>query len=149
MRYVNPLSLESRTRPEQLPCRGIVALAPLVMLVWFAYWVGLVSQACCLPPLSDAHHSSHTGEHDAHHDGVLAIHEQVPTDHGCCPQLKRAELAPASTEALTESTQKQVLIALLSLSVPPPISIASPGQILFQQSHPPPNRYLRNRRLLI
>lgn len=150
MRYVYPLTLESETRPKQLRRKGFITLAPLVMMVWFAYWVGIISQACCLPLLSDAHHSSHIGDHDAHHDGVLAALEPAaPMNHENCPQLKSVDLVPVSMEALMDSAPKLVFIALLSLSTP--LSIFSTPSIhtLYPQSHPPPNRYLRTRRLLI
>lgn len=150
MRYVNSNPLESRTRSEQLQSRGVVALAPLVMLVWFAYWAGLVSQACCLPPVPGAHHSSHADEHGVHHDGVVAAHEPVaPMDHGSCAQLQNAELVPASTIPLMDSTSQPLLIALLSPAAPLPAFSIPTRQTLYQQAHPPPNRYLRNRRLLI
>ena len=136
MRYVNPLSLESGTRPEQLPCVGIVALAPLVMLVWFAYWLGLIFQVCCLPPLSDTHHSSHTNTHDTRHGSGLAVHAPVaPLDHGSCPQLKSAELVTAP-EAPMESTPRPVLIALLSIVVPDSIFSITSSHPLYRQSHP-------------
>lgn len=150
MRHANPPVIESRTRPQRLARNRIVALAPLLMLVWLAYWVGMVSQACCLPLLSGAHHSSHTGEHDDHHDGVLATLEPaVPMDNEHCPQPRIAELVPASTEPLMESASKPVLIALISLSAPLPNFSTPSSSTFYQQSHPPPNRYLRNRRLLI
>ena len=150
MSYVNPLSLESRTRPGQLQGRGIVALAPLLMVVWFAYWVGMVSQACCLPLLPVSHHSSHAGVHDDHHDGGLAaLEHDAPMDHESCSELKSADLVPASTVALMDSTSKPVLMALYSLVVPLPIFSTSSSHTLSPQSHPPPNRYLRTRRLLI
>lgn len=150
MRYVYPLTLGSETRPKRLRRRGLITLAPLVMMVWFAYWVGIVSQACCQPLLSDAHHSSHTGDHDAHHDGVLAALEPAaPMDHENCPQLKSAELIPASAKPLMDNAPKPVLIALLSLSTPLSIFSTSSSHTLYQQSHPPPSRYLRTRRLLI
>lgn len=150
MRYAFPLTLESETRPNQLRHKGLITLAPLVMMVWFAYWVGMMSQACCQPLLSDAHHSSHTDDHDAHHDGVLAALEPVaPMDHEHCPQLKSAELVPASTELLMDSAPKPVLMALLSLSTPVSIFGTPSSHTLYQQSHPPPSRYLRTRRLLI
>ena len=151
MRYVYPLILESETPPKRLRRKGLITLAPLVMVVWFAYWAGIVSQACCLPPLSDAHHSSHTDDHDDHHNGVLAALEPTaPMDHEHCPQLKSVELFPASTELLMDSALKPVLIALLALSIPLSIfSTPSSSHPLYQQSHPPPNRYLRTRRLLI
>jgi hypothetical protein len=120
------------------------------MMVWFAYWVGMVSQACCQPLLSDAHHSSHTDDHDAHHDDVLAALEPAaPIDHGHCPQLKNAELVAASTKPLMDSTPKPVLMALLSLSTPLSIFGTPFSHTLYLQLHPPPNRYLRTRRLLI
>lgn len=152
MRYVYPLTLESETRPKRLRRKGLVTLAPLVMMVWFAYWVGIVSQACCQPLLSDAHHAnpiSHTDGHDAHHDGALATHEpDAPMGHENCPQLKSAELVPASMEPM-DSAPKPVLIALLSLSAPLSIFSTPSSHTLYQQSHPPPSRYLRTRRLLI
>ena len=150
MRYVYPFTLEFETQPARLRRKGGVALAPLLMLVWLAYWVGMVSQACCLPLLSGAHHSSHNGEHDDHHDGVLAALEPaVPMDNEHCPQPRIAELVPASTEALMESASKPVLIALISLSAPLSNFSTPSSPTFYQQSHPPPNRYLRNRRLLI
>lgn len=150
MRYAFPLTLESEARPNRLRRKGLIELAPLVMMVWFAYWVGMVSQACCQPLLSDAHHSSHTDDHDAHHDGVLAALEPAaPIDHEHCPQLKSAELGPASTELLMDSAPKPVLMALLSLSTPLSIFSTPSSHTLYQQSHPPPSRYLRTRRLLI
>lgn len=150
MRYAFPLTIESETRPKRLRRRGLVTLAPLVMIVWFAYWVGMVSQACCQPLLSDAHHSSHTDDHDAHHNGGLAALEPAaPIDHEHCPQLKSAELGPASTELLMNSVPKPFLMALLSLVIPLSIFSTLSSHTLYQQSHPPPSRYLRTRRLLI
>ncbi len=123
-------------------------------MVWFAYWVGMVSQTCCLPLSSDAHHSnpiSYTGDHHAHDEGALAAYEPaMPMDQEHCPQLKCAdEFVPAAMGALTSSTPKPVLIALLSFAVP--LSIVSNPFILtlYQQAHPPPSPYLRTRRLLI
>ena len=150
MRHANPPVIESRTRPQRLARNRIVALAPLLMLVWLAYWVGMVSQACCLPLLSDTHHSSHADDHDSHHDGVLAVLEPVaPMDNEHCPEPGIAELVPASTGALVESAPKPVLIALISLSVPLSGFGTPSSHTFYQQSHPPPSRYLRNRRLLI
>lgn len=150
MRYVYSLTLESATRPKRLRRKGLVTLAPLVMMVWFTYWVGMVSQACCQPLLSDAHHSSHTDDHDAHHDGALATHEPTaPMGHGHCPQLKSAELVPASMEPLMDRAQKPIFVALLSPSTPLSIFSTPSSYTLYQQSHPPPSRYLRTRRLLI
>ena len=152
MRYVSPVHLEFETQPAGFRKKGIVALAPLVMLVWLAYWVGMVSQACCQPLLATAQHSSHTGDHDDdhHHDGELAGHEQdAPTDHEGCPELKSADLVPASTVALMDRTAQPVLIVPLSLVVPEPIFSTHSSYILSQQTHPPPNRFLRTRRLLI
>ena len=150
MRFVYPFTLGSETRLRRLRPEGVAAFAPLLMVVWFAYWVGMVSQTCCLPLLTDAHHSSRTDDHGTHHDGVLATHEPVaPMDHGHCPQLKSAELVSASTEALMESAPKPVLIALISLATPLSNFSTSTSPTFYQQSHPPPNRYLRTRRLLI
>ena len=150
MQYVYPLTPESEARSNRLRRKGLITLAPLVMMVWFAYWVGIVSQACCLPLLADAHHTSHTSDHGAHHDGVLAALEPAtPMDHEHCPQLKSVELVPASTEPLMDNAPKPVLITLLSLSTPLSIFNNPSSHILYLQSHPPPNRYLRTRRLLI
>ena len=150
MRYVSQRFLASRTQPEQLPCRGIIALAPLVMLVWLVFWLGSVSHACCLPLLFDKHHSSHTDERGSHHDGELAALKPVaPMDHGSCLQMQSADLVPVSTEALKESSQKPILIALLALAAPLPIFITPSSPPFYQQTHSPPSRYLRNRRLLI
>lgn len=150
MRHVNPPTVESRAQPGRLARHGVVALAPLLMMVWFVYWAGMVSQACCLPLLSDAHHSSRTGEHDDHHDGVLAALEPAaPMDNGRCPEPGIAELVPASTEAPVESAPKPVLIALISLSAPLSNFSTPSRPTFYQQSHPPPSHYLRNRRLLI
>lgn len=148
MRYVSPVHLEFETQAAGLRKKGIVALAPLVMLVWLVYWVGMVSQACCQPLLAVAHHSTHTG--DDHHHGELADHEQdAPTDHECCPELKSADLVPASTLALMDRTSQPVLIVSLSLVAPEPSFSTHTSYILSQQTHPPPNRFLRTRRLLI
>lgn len=150
MRYVYPLTLESETQSKRLRRKGLIKLAPLVMMVWFAYWVGMLSQACCQPLLSDAHHSPHAGDHDAHHDGMLAdLEPGAPMDHEHCPKVKSAELVPPSAELLMDGTPKPVLIALLSLSTPLTIFITPSSHTLYQQSHPPPSRYLRTRRLLI
>lgn len=150
MRYIYPLTLESETQPKRLRRKGLVRLAPLVMMVWFVYGVGMLSQACCQPLLSDAHHSSHTDDHDAHHDGLLAdLEPAAPMDHENCHQLKSVELVPASMEPLMDSAPKPVLIALLSLSAPLAIFSTPSSHTLYQQSHPPPSRYLRTRRLLI
>lgn len=150
MRYAFPLTLESETRPKRLRRKGLITLAPLVMIVWFAYWVGMVSQACCQPLLSDTHHSSHTDDHDAHHnDGLAALEPAAPIDHEHCPQLKSAELGPASTELLMNSVPKPFLMALLFLVIPLSIFSTPSSHTLYQQSHPPPSRYLRTRRLLI
>lgn len=150
MRYAFPLTLESETRPKRLRRKGLITLAPLVMIVWFAYWVGMVSQACCQPLLSDAHHSSHTDEHDAHHHGELAsLDPAAPIDHEHCPQLKSAELGSVSTELLMNSVPKSFLMALLSLVIPLSIFSTPSSHTLYQQSHPPPSRYLLTRRLLI
>ena len=149
MRYAFPLTLESETRPNRLRRKGLITLAPLVMMVWFAYWVGMMSQACCQPLLSDAHHSSHTDDHDAHHGVLAALEPAAPIDHEHCPQLKSSELVPASTELLMDSAPKPVLMALLSLSTPLSIFGTPFSHTLYLQLHPPPNRYLRTRRLLI
>jgi hypothetical protein len=151
MRYVSPVHLEFETQPAGLRKKGIVALAPLVMLVWLVYWVGMVSQTCCQPLLAVAHHLSHTGEHDDdHHHGELADHEQdAPTDHECCPELKNADLVPASTLVLMDRTSQPVLIVSLSLVAPEPNFSTHTSYLLSKQTHPPPNRFLRTRRLLI
>jgi hypothetical protein len=154
MRHAYPFILESEARPKRLQRKRIVALAPLVLIAWFAYWLGMVSQACCLPLFSDAHHVnpiSGTGDHHAHHEGALAAHEPAtPMDQEHCPQLKCAdELVPASMGTLTIGAQQPVLLALLSPAIP--LSIFSNPSILtlYQQAHPPPSPYLRTRRLLI
>jgi hypothetical protein len=112
--------------------------------------VGMVSQTCCQPLLAVAHHLSHTGEHDDdHHHGELADHEQdAPADH-CCPELKSADLVPASTLALMDRTSQPVLIVSLPLVAPEPNFSTHTSYLLSKQTHPPPNRFLRTRRLLI
>ena len=147
MRHVYPLMLESKARPKGLGRKPLSTLAPLILMVWFAYWMGLVSQACCAPLLSDAHANS-TPCADGHHDNALAAHELA--DHGNCPQLKSVELVPVSV-ASTSSASKLVLIALLPASILPAFSTSNPPtrHFLDQPSQPPPSPYLRTRRLLI
>jgi len=154
MRYAYPFTVESAVRPKRLQRKRLITLAPLVLMVWFAYWVGIVSQACCLPLSSDAHHSnpiSYPGDPHAHDDGALAAHETpTPMDQEHCLQLKCAdELVPTSTGAPTSSAEQPVLVALFSPAIP--LSIFSNSSILtlYQQAHPPPSPYLRTRRLLI
>lgn len=154
MRHAYPFILESEARPKRLQRKRIVALAPLVLIAWFAYWLGLVSQTCCLPLFSDAHHSnpiSYTGDRHAHDDGALAAHEPAtPMDQEHCPQLKCAdELVPASMGTLTIGAQQPVLLALLSPAIPLLIFSNPSILTLYQQAHPPPSPYLRTRRLLI
>ncbi len=154
MRYVSPCTLECETRPGRISRKGLVALAPLVMVAWFAYWTGLVSQFCCLPVLAEAQHTFHTGEHKtqhAHHEGMLgALSPVTPMDHEHCPQLKSVELVPVSVEMHTESVSKPNLIASsFAFSVPLSTFSKPAGHTRYLQFHPPPNRYLRTRRLLI
>lgn len=151
MRYTYPFFLDSAARPKRLRRKRLVTLAPLVLMAWFAYWLGIASQACCLPLFSDAHHMDAISGTDDHQEDALAAHEPAtPMDQEHCPQLRCAdELVPASMGVLTSSTPKPVLVALLAFSVP--LSIFSNPSILtlYQQAHPPPRTYLRTRRLLI
>jgi len=147
MGHVNPLTSEFEAQPAGLRRRGVVAL---IMLVWLAYWVGMVSQTCCQPLLSVAHHPSHTGDHDDHHDGELAAYEHdSPTDHENCPELKNADLVPAPAVALMGSASQPVLIASHHVIIPEQVFSTPFSYTLSQQTHPPPNRFLRTRRLLI
>jgi hypothetical protein len=154
MRYVYPLILESKARPKGLGRKPLSTLAPLIFLVWFAYWIGMVSQTCCAPLVSDSHANSIpcADDHDGHHDNALAAHEPAaPSDHGNCPQLKSVELVPVSV-ASTSSVSKLVLIAFLPASILlPAFSTSNPPtrHFLDQPSQPPPSPYLRTRRLLI
>ena len=138
-------------RPKRLPRKRLVMLAPLVFMAWFAYWLGMVSQACCLPLFSDAHHVNAISGTDNHHEDALAAHEPAtPMDQEHCPQLKCAdELVPAAMGVPANSMPQPVLLALLVFSVP--LSVFSSPFILtlYQQAHPPPSPYLRTRRLLI
>lgn len=151
MKYRDPLPIDPETQPARLRKKGILALAPFVMLVWMGYWVGMISQTCCLPLMPDAHHSTHSNEHDDHHhDGELVVHEHdTPTDHEGCPELKSVDLVPASTVALLYSPSQPVLLASLHLTAREPILHTPSSYTHLQQSHPPPNRFLRTRRLLI
>ena len=151
MRYAYPFTVELAVWPKQLQRQRLVRFAPLVLMVWVAYWLGMVSQTCCLPLLSDVHHQAATFDTHHTHDDALAAHEPAtPMDQEHGPQLKCAdELVPASIGTLTSSAPKPVLLALLAFSVP--LSIFSNPSILtlYQQAHPPPSPYLRTRRLLI
>ena len=151
MRHMHPLILDSGAQPKRPRRKRFARFAPLVLMVWFAYWIGMVSQSCCAPLLSDAHANS-TPCADGHHDNnALAVHEPAaPPDHGNCPQLKSVELVPVSG-ASTSSASKLVLIALLPASILPSFSTSNPPirHFLDQPSQPPPSPYLRTRRLLI
>ena len=154
MRHIHPLILDSGAQPKRPRRKRFARLAPLVLMVWFAYWIGIVSQTCCAPLLSDAHANSIpcADGHDGHHDNnALAVHEPAaPPEHGNCPQLKSVELVPVSM-ASTSSASKPVLIALLPTSILPAFSTSNPPtrHFLDQPSQPPPSPYLRTRRLLI
>ena len=154
MRYVSPRPHEFETRLGRISRKRLVALAPLVMVAWFAYWTGLVSQFCCLPVLAEAQHSLRTGAYKtqhAHHESMLeALSPVTPMDHEHCPQLKSVKLVPVSVEMLTESLSKPILIASsFAFSVPLSTFSKPAGHTRYLQFHPPPNRYLRTRRLLI
>ena len=154
MRHVYPLILDSGAQPKRPRRKRFARLAPLVLMVWFAYWIGMVSQTCCAPLLADAHANSIpcADGHDGHHaNNAPAVHEPaVPPDHGNCPQLKSVELVPVSMVS-TGSVSKLPLIALLPVSTLSSFSISNTlsRNFLGQPSQPPPSPYLRTRRLLI
>lgn len=151
MRYVNSLT-EFETRPAGLRRRGVVAL---VMLVWLVYWAGMSSQSCCQPQLQSGHrHSSGMDDHDDHddhHEVVVAAHEHdAPADYENCAELASADLVPVSTVLMDGLyTSQPVLVASHTVIFPVTAFGTSSSHTLSQQSHPPPNRFLRTRRLLI
>lgn len=148
MRYVNPLNSEFETRPAGLRRRGVVAL---VMLVWLVYWAGMFSQACCQPQFQGGHpHSSGMDDHDEHHEVVVAAHEHdVPTDYENCAELTRVDLVSLPSEATMESAPQPVHVATNNTIIPEQVFSTAVSFTYTQQSHPPPNRFLRSRRLLI
>lgn len=127
----------------------MVGFAPLAMMAWLAFWVATVSEACCVPPLSAAHHSSPAAGHEAHHHGVPADAPATPLDGGHCPHPGDAELVPASLAPPVDGAPEPVFVTRLPPSPPLPIFITAASPTFFQQAHPPPRLYLRTRRLLI
>lgn len=151
MKKVNSLNLEFETQPTGLRKKGVVAL---VMLVWLVFWVGVFSQTCCQPQMQGGHeHSSSMADRDDHEYRevqVAAHHEHdTTTEHENCTDLKSVVLVPAAAVALIGSVTQPVLVASHNVIIPEQIFSISFTYKPAQQSYPPPNRFLRDRRLLI
>lgn len=119
------------------------------MLVWLVYWAGMFSQTCCQPQLQGGHHhSSDMDDHDEHHEVVVAAHD-APTDYENCAELTSVDLVSLPSEAPMESAPQPVHVATNYAIIPEQVFSTSVSFTYTQQSHPPPNRFLRTRRLLI
>lgn len=151
MRYLNSPNPEFETQPTGLRKKGVVVL---VMLVWLVFWMGIFSQTCCQPQLQSGHdHSSSMDAHDEHehHEVQVAAHHEhdTTTEHESCTDLKSVDLVPAPAVALIGSVLQPVLIPSHNVFIPEQVFSISFTYTLTQQTHPPPNRFLRDRRLLI
>ncbi len=146
---INKAPDKSGTQPAGLRKKGVVTF---VMLVWLVYWAGMFFQTCCQPQLQVGHeHLSGIAAHDEHHDDQVAAHDHhdTTTEHEHCTELKSADLVPAPAVALMRSTAQPLLIASHRVIFPEPVFSIATSHTLSQQTHPPPNRFLRTRRLLI
>lgn len=149
MLAVNQIPDKSGTQPAGLRKKGVVTF---VMLVWLVYWAGLFFQNCCQPQLQVGHeHSSDIDANDGHHEDQVAAHDDhdTTTQHEHCTELKSSDLVSAPAVALMENTAQPLLIASHSVIFPEPVFRIATSYTLSRQTHPPPNRFLRTRRLLI
>lgn len=138
-------SKQSLTRPFH---GRVKTFAPLVLLVWFVYWVTNILLPWCEPALN--HHAAGLTESHSHdHAAPLAHVSPAVPDPSCCDQLKSFDVVSSAAAVLSEGSQRVLQVILYPLVIYLLVPRRTPNPFYLHSPQPPPRAYLRTRRLLI